>query len=133
MYVYVYLSYFLCHQCYIFRMDNDIVISTYLAKFKEQLLSLVSSPSCYYSPSMECFLQLSPGLGYSVGEAELLTCPAQLQHLAEICGPEGMVWLTAQIEQDIFTAMAKLQQIVQVIHSSRCFSLLAIKHVADKF
>ena len=113
-------------------MDNDIVISTYLAKFKEQLLSLVSSPSCYYSPSMECFLQLSPGLGYSVGEAELLTCPAQLQHLAEICGPEGMVWLTAQIEQDIFTAMAKMQQIVQVIRS-RCFSLLAIKHVADKF
>ena len=49
-----------------------------------------------------------------MGPAEVLTSCDQLQDLAEICGTEGMVWFTGQIQKDIAGDLANLLKIVQV-------------------
>ena len=53
-------------------------------------------------------------MSYQVGPAEVLTSCDQLQDLAEICGTEGMVWFTGQIQKDIAGDLANLLKIVQV-------------------
>ena len=54
-------------------------------------------------------------MAYSTEEAELYTSPTQLQDLIEICGTEGFIWLSTQIELDVNSAVNELMKIVQVI------------------
>ena len=51
---------------------------------------------------------------YSTELAELYTCPTELQNLIEICGTEGYIWLSAQIELDVNSSVNELMKIVQV-------------------
>lgn len=97
-----------------FRSNDELVIVNYLTKFKEKVLTLIASPKCYYNPTMECFITLGDNMAYSTEEAELYTSPTQLQDLIEICGTEGYIWLSAQIELDVNSAVNELMKIVQV-------------------
>ena len=90
------------------------MIHNYLGKYKEKLLGLIASPRCYYNQYLDCFVSLTPEMSYQVGLAEVLTSCDQLQDLAEICGTEGMVWFTGQIQKDIAVDLANLLKIVQV-------------------
>ena len=97
-----------------FRSDDELLIHNYIGKFREKLLELITSPRCYYNQYLECFVSLTPEMSYQVGPAEVLTSCDQLQDLAEICGTEGMVWFTGQIQNDIAGDLANLLKIVQV-------------------
>ena len=97
-----------------FRSNDELVIVNYLTKFKEKVLTLIASPKCYYNSTMECFITLGDNMAYSTEEAEVYTSPTQLQDLIEICGTEGYIWLSAQIELDVNSAVHELMKIVQV-------------------
>lgn len=75
---------------------------------------MIASPSCYYNSTMECFITLGDNMVYSTELAEIYTSPPQLQDLIEICGTEGYIWLSAQIELDVNSAVNELIKIVQV-------------------
>ena len=80
---------------------------------------MIASPSCYYNSTMECFITLGDNMVYSTGQAEIYTSPPQLQDLIEICGTEGFIWLSAQIELDVNSAVNELMKIVQVKFCSK--------------
>ena len=63
---------------------------------------------------MECFITLGDNMVYSTELAELYTSPTELQNLIEICGTEGYIWLSAQIELDVNSSVNELMKIVQV-------------------
>ena len=90
------------------------MIISYLTKFKEKVLTLIASPKCCYNSTMECFITLGDNMVYSTELAELYTCPTELQNLIEICGTEGYIWLSAQIELDVNSSVNEMIKIVQV-------------------
>ena len=97
-----------------FRSNDDLMILTYLNKYKEKVLNLIASPRCYYNNTMECFITLGDKMAYTTDQAEIYTSPNQLQDLIEICGTEGFIWLSAQIEIDVSSSVNELMKIVQV-------------------
>jgi len=80
----------------------------YLVKFADKILKTLSSPQCYYSEDLSCFLAITKEMTLLSDPIERLTSVQELEALCDIFGVEGQLFLAERLGQAVAAQVARL-------------------------